>query len=287
MIQDRLYNPTKDELIYHYCGANAFTQIVQSRTMWHTAFSALNDSTERKWGLTQFLDAADKLRSVCGSEFINRITEIVRLTQDCSMPMVSSYSLNGDLLSQWRAYADDGRGFSIGISAHELEMPAKPLRVLYDTAAQRRELTNNIKHTFEVEKRFSFRYDEKFRRHWFDFGLDLCAYKHPSFTEEQEIRRVHITALALIENERRMIPLGAIDGNGVRRSGSVPVHYRVRNGVQVPYVELDVTDGGRNAPIKEIVLGPKNPDREENVEIFLASVGLNGIKVRRSDAPYV
>jgi hypothetical protein len=33
MIQVRLYNPTKDELIYHYCGADAFTQIVQSRTM--------------------------------------------------------------------------------------------------------------------------------------------------------------------------------------------------------------------------------------------------------------
>jgi hypothetical protein len=90
MMQDRLYKPTKDELIYHYCGADAFTQIVQSRTMWHTAFSALNDSTERKWGLTQFLDAADKLRSACGAEFIDRITEMVRLTQDCSVAMVSS-----------------------------------------------------------------------------------------------------------------------------------------------------------------------------------------------------
>src|SRR5436305_8177482 len=128
MILDRLYNPTKDELIYHYCGANAFTQIVRSRTMWHTAFSALNDSTERKWGLTQFLDAVDKLRSVCGFEFIDRITEIVRLAQNCSVAMVSSFSLDGDLLSQWRAYADDGRGFSIGMSAYELEMPAKPLR---------------------------------------------------------------------------------------------------------------------------------------------------------------
>jgi hypothetical protein len=188
---------------------------------------------------------------------------------------------------QWRAYADDGRGFAIGFSAHELEMPAKPLRVLYDRAAQRHELTNNIKHIFQVEKDYGFKYDEKFRQHWFNFGLDLCAYKHPSFVEEQEIRRVHITALALNENEGRMVPLGAIDGSGVRRSGPVPIHYRVRNGVKVPYVVLDITDGGRNAPIKEMVLGPKNHDSETNVEMFLASLGWNGIKVRRSDAPYV
>jgi hypothetical protein len=84
-----------------------------------------------------------------------------------------------------------------------------------------------------------------------------------------------------------MIPFGAIDGNNVRRSGPVPINYRVRNGVQVPYVALDITDGGRNAPIKEIVLGPKNPDNEANVEMFLSSVGWNGVKVRRSDAPYV
>ena len=176
MILDRLYKPTHDELIYHYCGAEAFAQIIRTRTMWHTAFTALNDATERKWGFDQFRDAADKLRKVYGANFIDRISEIVRLSQDYSVAMISSYSLIGDLLSQWRAYADDGRGFSIGFSPQELEMPVKPLRVLYDRAAQRKELTNNINHVFEVEKKqFGFKYDERFREHWFQFGLDLCA----------------------------------------------------------------------------------------------------------------
>jgi hypothetical protein len=287
MIQDRLYKPAKDELIYHYCGKDAFTPIIQSRTMWHTAFSALNDATERKWGLNQFQDVADKLRNVCGAEFIDKITEMVRLAQDYSVAMISSYSLNGDLLSQWRAYADDGRGFSIGFSTQQLEMPAKPLRVLYNRAAQRKELTNNIKHVFDVERGFGFKYDLNFQQHWFRFGLDLCAYKHPAFSEEREIRRVHITALALDEDERHVIPLGAIDGNGEVRSGPIPVHYRVRYGVQIPYVVLDITDGGRNAPIKEIVLGPKNPDSEANVEAFLTDAGWTSVKVGRSNAPYV
>lgn len=254
--------------------------------MWHTAFSALNDTTERKWGFSQFQEVADKLRKICGAEFIDRILEIVSLTQNHSVAMISSYSLDGDVLGQWRAYADDGRGFAIGFSSRELEMPAKPLRVLYDRVAQRHELTNNIRHVFEVERRLGFKYNEQFRQHWFDFGLDLCAYKHPAFAEEMEIRRVHISGLALHEGSRRIIPLGAIDGDGVRRSEPVQVSYRDRNGQQVPYVALDITDGGKNSPIKEIVLGPKNPDSEVNVELFLAGEEWKDVRIRRSDAPY-
>ena len=97
MIQDRLYKPTKDELMFHYCGADAFTAMIRSRTIWHTASTALNDATERKWGFAQFQDAADKLRKDIGAEFIDRITEIVRLTQDHSVTMISCYSLDGDL----------------------------------------------------------------------------------------------------------------------------------------------------------------------------------------------
>jgi hypothetical protein len=287
MLFGRLYKPTTGELMYRYCGAGAFAQIIRTRMMWHTAFTALNDATERKWGFQQFQNAADELRKVCGADFIDRITEIVRLTQDQSVAMISSYSLNGDLLSQWRAYADDGRGFAIGFSSQELEMPAKPLRVLYERAAQRNEVERAIRHGHEVEKRPSFNYDLNYRRYWFDVGLDLCAYKHPTFAEEKEIRRVHISALAPSENEAQIIPLGAIDGAGLVRSGPVPINYRTRNGAQIAYVSLDITDSGKNSPIKEVVLGPKNQDKEADIEKMLTDAGWRGVKVRRSDVPYV
>ena len=51
--------------------------------------------------------------------------------------MISCYSLDPDVLSQWRAYADDGRGFAIEFSAKLMQMPAKKLRVLYDEERQR------------------------------------------------------------------------------------------------------------------------------------------------------
>jgi Protein of unknown function (DUF2971) len=261
-------------------------EIVRSRTIWHSAYSVLNDTMEREWGYQIFTEVAEQIRGECGSDFISRIEEIVKISQESSVAMISSYSLDGDVLSQWRAYTDDGRGFAIGFSTHDMEMPAKPLRVLYDKAAQVKELTGNIVHAFNYEKSIGFNYNEQFRSHWFAFGLDLCAYKNPAFAEEMEIRRVHISSLALGEVSKRLVPLGAIDQEGLRRSSPVDVNFRVSNGMLVPYVVLDYTDGGRNSPIKEVVLGPKNANLESNIEILLNAAGLNNIAIRRSRASY-
>src|ERR1035437_5791258 len=286
MIHDRLYKPVGDEIVYHYCRPEAFLEIVKSRTIWHSAYSVLNDTMEREWGYKIFTEVAEQLRGACGSDFIDRIEEIVKISQESSVAMISSYSLDGDVLSQWRAYTDDGRGFAIGFSTHEMEMPAKPLRVLYDKAAQFKELTGNISHVFNYEKSIGFKYNEQFRSHWFAFGLDLCAYKNPAFAEEMEIRRVHISSLALGEVSKRIIPLGAIDQEGMRRSSPVDVNFRVSNGMLVPYVVLDYTGGGRNSPIREVVLGPKNANLESNIEILLNAAGLKNIAIRRSRVSY-
>lgn len=285
MIKDRLFEPLNDEIIYHYCRPEAFLEIVRSGTIWHSAYTVLNDTTEREWGYKVFIEVTETLRDECGSDFIDRIQAIVKTSQTNSVAMISSYSLNGDVLSQWRAYADDGRGFAIGFSTRDIDMPAKPLKVLYDREAQLTELTANIRHVFQHERSIGFKFDDEFRAHWYTFGLDLCAYKNPAFAEEMEIRRVHIS-MTLDEVTRGVIPIGAIDRQNVRRSPPVQVDFRVSNGVLVPYVALDYTDDGKNEPLKEVVLGPKNANLESNVEILLSAMGLNRVAIRRSQAPY-
>jgi hypothetical protein len=286
MIHDRHYTPASGELIYHYCRPDTFLEIVRSRTMWHSAYSALNDSMERESGYNAFVEVAGELRGECNAEFTDRIKDIVKVSQEATAAMVSSFSLDGDILSQWRAYADDGRGFAIGFSATEMEMASKPLRVLYDKNAQREELRGNIRHVFKHEKSIGFRYDSEFVSHWFTFGLDLCAYKNPAFAEEKEIRRVHVSAVAVSEAATRFVPLGALDQKGKRRSRPVPVNFRAANGIIIPYVVLDYTDKGRNAPIKEVVLGPKNGNAESSIALFLDSAGLKNVRLRKSQAPY-
>ena len=139
---------------------------------------------EREWCYRIFIEVTEALKEECGADFIDRIQAIVKMSQTNSAAMISSYSLNGDVLSQWRAYADDGRGFAIGFSTRDMDMPAETAKVLYDRAAQIKELTGNIRHVFQHERSIGFKYNDEFLAHWYTLGLDLCAYKNPAFARK-------------------------------------------------------------------------------------------------------
>jgi hypothetical protein len=294
MILDRLYTPSNDQLIYHYCPAQAFIDIITSKTVWLSAFYALNDTTERSWGYLIFEKAIKELERDVDSTFIDNIRTLVNATYFQSLVMIGSFSLDADVISQWRAYADDGRGFAIGFSPKLIKAPAKKLRVLYEEQLQLQELLANLKHVHDYEKSIGYKYDEKFEQHLFHVGADLCAYKHPAFREEREIRLAHLAGLAPEGKSRKIIPLGAIDPDGrrlmslLRRRLSKPLEtrFRHRNGVLVPYVAMDYTHNGKLAPVKEVVLGPCNENHEWSIELFLNALGMKGATVRRSIIPY-
>ena len=285
MILDRLYKPAEPELIYHYCPPEAFLQIVSSRTIWLSASYTLNDSTERSWGYSIFVKAAKSLEQEVGSEFVNWIAEPVIAGDSHSMLMIACFSLDADVLSQWRAYADDGRGFAIGFSPQLMQVPAKPLRVLYDEDAQLKELIGNLKHTYEVEKLRGFKYGDEFQSHLFHMGLDLCAYKNPAFREEREIRLAHLCGLD--RKTKKVLPLGARSpADGTRLSEPLKTQFRMSKGVLVPYVIVHYSKDSVAVPIKEIVLGPRNENAELNIEVFLNTIGVVDVTVRRSTVPY-
>lgn len=286
MILDRLYTPSDEELIYHYCRPESFLAIVTSRCMWFSAFYTLNDVYERGWGYSIFEKASETLNEETGSKFIGKIFEPVIAGYLHTMLMIGCFSLDPDVLSQWRAYADDGRGFAIGFSPKLMKIPAKPLRVLYDQAAQVQELVGNLKHVYEVEKASGFNYSDEFRSHLFHMGLDLCAYKHPAFREEREIRFVHCCGMISEEGSKKLMPLGARGPDGERLSEPLDIHFRMRDGVLVPYVIIDYSNKGAVTPIKEIVLGPQNENAKSNIEFFLGSIGMPEVTVRQSEAPY-
>jgi Protein of unknown function (DUF2971) len=283
MLLDRLYKASNNELIYHYCRAESFVEILMSQTMWHTAYHVLNDSMEREWGYLVFKKALQRLPSEIDSSFGERIDEIIKIAYRHSLVMLACYSLDADVLGQWRAYGDNGRGFALGFLPSRMLMPAKKLRVLYEEESQIQELVGNLKHTYDYEKSIGFKFDGEFQKHWGNVGLDLCAYKNPSFREEREIRLAHVSFLT---PEGGVVPLGARDPSGRLRATPAEVKFRIRDGLVVPYMALDYTDGGENSPVKEVVLGPRNENEESNVRLFLNTLGLKDVSVRRSQVPY-
>lgn len=283
MILDRWYTPSDDELMYHYCPAQAFIDIITSKTLWLSAFYVLNDTKERSWGYSIFEKTIKELERDADIKFIEKVRTLVNETYFHSLVMIGSLSLDADVISQWRAYADDGRGFAIAFSPKLLQAPAKKLRVLYDEQLQLEELLNNLKHVHKVEKTRGYKYNEEFEIHVSHIAADLCAYKHPSFREEQEIRLAHLSGLT---RDRRNIPLGARDPDGKRLSEPLEPRFRQRNGVLVPYVAMDYTNKGELAPVKEVVLGPSNRNQEWSIELVLNAVGIKDTTVRRSIIPY-
>ena len=284
MILDRWYKPSGNELIYHYCRPEPFIEIVRSRGIWLSASYTMNDTSERSWGYTVFQRAAKALERDTGSEFISQVAAPVIAGDRYSMLMIACFSLDADVLSQWRAYGDDGRGFAIGFSPKEIKAPAKQLRVLYDEDAQIKELMGNLQHIFEVEKSNGFKYNAQFQSHLFHLGLDLCAYKNPAFQEEKEIRLAHICGMN--RDSKTAVPLGARGPDGERLSDPLQIHFRIVRGVVVPYVIVDYSNSGTASPIKEIVLGPRNENAELNIEVFLNTIGVSKVNVRRSKVPY-
>src|SRR5262249_33711853 len=241
MIAHRLYQPQADDLIYHYCGADAFLNIVKSQTMWFSATYTLNDYMEQRWGLSVYRQAVSKLAQDVDGAFLENIDPLIEQAYLSSLLLISSYSLDGDVLSQWRAYADGERGFAIGFLAKEMaQMPVKPLRVLYDEERQIDELVGNLRHTFDYERSIGFSYDEQFKSHWYQIALDLCAYKNPAFKEENEVRLAHVAVIARAETPPRIVPAAGL-GWG-KRVEPGKIQFRTRGDVIIPYMPLDFSN---------------------------------------------
>lgn len=284
MILGRWYDPKDDELIYHYCAPAAFIEIIRTRTIWLSASYTMNDASERSWGYAVFQEAVRALEKDTGPDFLKHVMAPVAAGDHFSLLMLGCFSLDADVLSQWRAYGDNGCGFAIGFAPRLMKMPAKQLRVLYEKAAQIEELTGNLMHTYEIEKTKGFTYDDEFQNHMFHFGNDLCAYKNPGFREEREIRLAHLSGMN--RDAKTAIALGARGRKGEKLSEPLPIQFRSANGLIVPYVVTDYTNKGAFSPVKEVVFGPRNVNAELNIEMFLNTVQMPGVKVRRSEVPY-
>src|SRR5262249_35235518 len=98
MIAHRLYQPQADDLIYHYCGADAFLNIVKSQTMWFSATYTLNDYMEQRWGLSVYRQAVSKLAQDVDGAFLENIDPLIEQAYLSSLLLISSYSLDGDVL---------------------------------------------------------------------------------------------------------------------------------------------------------------------------------------------
>lgn len=281
MIISREYKPKENDLIYHYCDSNAFFAICTNRKLWMNDLHSMNDFMELHWGYSIWEQSANTRIEKYGKEFLDEIDEVIHFSGFQSLLLANCFSTDKDVLSQWRAYADDGKGYVIGFNAKELlGLPIRALQVLYDKEQQIKEATATIDALYQLKQEDS----NEFKTFCNVFGYDLSAFKNPAFIEEKEIRLIHLLDFKKSNDFMKLVDKGGIYF-GEDRKGE-EIKFRIKQDIPTPYIELDFSNNNKINPIKEVVIGPKNEVMKTAIRIFLETIGIEKVEINKSNASY-
>ena len=289
-INDEIYSNQQPEpkLLYHYTSSYGLINIVESKKLWMTHAYYLNDSQEMKHSEGLVTDYVNEISSTLTNEekeLVGRFHSSLEIIPVEGRVYVTCFCENGDLLSQWRAYGNNGSGYSIGINPKHIGQyqNKKTLlrKVLYDPGEQRRLIKLVIDEVLELWRSLSPTYATNemttdalmkilasfLENHLSEFTF---YFKHEAFKEEREWR-----AIEFLDSE------DDIDSIRLRTSGSL----------LIPYAESNLCsfdDDFPILPIEEVIYGPTLLDdlTEASVHTLLQKNNLSHVEVRRSLAPY-
>jgi len=160
--------PLSPDLLWHYTDAGGLLGIVQDELLWATDTRFLNDATELHYGLDLARDSLRGYAAHAGLK-LNTVRFLTGLADpdQADVPgflrahldiYVTCFCQDGDLLSQWRAYAgrDSAGGYALGIGTrpplqgwvHQAgqDHGLRLRRVLYDPDEQRAAIDNLLQH---------------------------------------------------------------------------------------------------------------------------------------------
>lgn len=273
-------------MIYYYCSAETFQNIVKNKKLWLSDVTKSNDSGE----ISLFIDVLKEKSKEAFSkldhgvedynfneiEYYNIFCSELRKALTGRKCLTMCFSSLADDLSQWRAYGDDGRGFCIGFADNEMRKICNKYnlalhKVIYirghelDSNTQKRikRMRNDIIHDIQNGK----------KRHDNIRGSIKGCIKEIVDTPP----RIKDDAFS-VEKETRIYLWDEIDK---LEQYTLGVHFN-RNGF-VPYIELDVS--ACNNLIKEIYIGPTNNGDADVLQKFCDNYNLSA-DVKKSKIGY-
>jgi len=316
-VNDHVAKPIPSTL-WHYTSHAGLQGIISSKRIWATEYRFLNDREE-------FLHAKELAQNLVDEEpeyieefpardSIRKAVAIAfntgYLHQERLRVMVASFSEEGDQLSQWRGYANDSRGVSIGFDLRNIRPPSnigtavtfapclykqadkcallKAIfahyrdglqdwwKSLVNTALERKRQGTATDPQFgqklvsERREQLNAVLSEGHAALQFDILRSAPLLKNESFSEEKEWRLV----------------LPWIASRGLPTIH--PVEFRSTRDTLVPYIPFPLNSPGEEGPIscKDLILGPgSHPSAEVGVNLFLQKERIQ-VLARRSQIPY-
>jgi hypothetical protein len=195
---ERLRTTPVPPVLYHYTTQGGLLGILRDNCIWATAAHYLNDSSEYAYGLGFIADAlrAESKKAIGEQEAANLSAIAEALSPFLSICVVS-LSSEGDLLSQWRAYAGNSGGFALGMQSGYLREAARPqgfyLVPCFYTPADQQEAVNQLINEFREKMATSTEWGLTEQGGCVAAVMRLAMMlKDSSFAEEREWRLISI-----------------------------------------------------------------------------------------------
>lgn len=198
--------------IYHYTSEAGLRGIIESGKLWFGDIFDQNDPRELRHGVGAALDAMT-IAAATGPPELKLFAKHMRKMLEGAVEKVAHFficcfSFAGDDLGQWRAYADNGRGYALGFATGALEQAFARAAVpgsgnstfpLSYSEDQLREMQERIvSGALPLLSMPRSRVMERTDTHALVRGLSLSLsmnvlraalfFKHPGYTHEQEYR---------------------------------------------------------------------------------------------------
>lgn len=319
-----------EKVLYHYCSLETFLSIIGNETIRASDCSKTNDTEETRWIATMvgniFLNKVKESKVFCSKysiteEKLEYIARLISSVIDATFyqnrrqmtTYVTCFSGKGDLLSQWRGYANDAKGISIGFNKDILQTFDTGSynyhfkKVIYEPEKQSLHIKNHLGgliHSYELaEIDDPASVDKAFQEFLSDLSLGISTirndspqFKNKAFQEEQEWRLFvnnHLSNLYCFEHENDEECAGWVDENYNKEcaysNGFVrrPTKFRSTDTRIISYFDLNFGKI-KDTFVKEVIIGPKCEATVFDIQLFLAANGYNfeKIKISKSKATY-
>lgn len=275
--------------IYHYTNDVGLRGIIESGRLWLTNIFDLNDPSELRHSLRRAIEILQRKAQSGPPEsklFARDFGCLDKGMERVGHLFTCSFSERGDDLGQWRAYADDGRGYALGFDTDLLER----------TFGVNRTTPTSDKATFPVTYRDSSL--DEIHAHLIGKMFDLISLpRGKNLSSSTIVAYIAELSAALAANalhaglffkhegysnekEYRFLEVHTADA-------SPPIKQRVRGYSLVNYSDFDWKSTAARA-LKNIVIGPSATQdiARQFAERCLRDFGITNADVVHSEIPY-
>ena len=315
-----------DKLVYHYCDNHKMASILSGKTLRMSDITKSNDYEEVKLFFPGILDAIedeyrkdefplqymDRTNRDALGKLLDWEYDILRYEFDRGgvTNFVVCFCEEGDVLSQWRGYADNGKGCSLGFSVKELEdycntykgilrfeqvdyktvkeinvtIVEEALKVLNELRGLRNWIVENLPslHEEKIDKMFQYYFHQMIS----NVLMSSLKYKNETFKEEQEWRlffsqQIYKYAKWIYGDEE----IETIVYDDMLKVIKNRIEFNVTSDDLIPFFPIKFTEISPN-PIKQVIVGPQNKIMEKDFSLYVASNKLSDIDFKYSRISY-